>query len=77
MIRCISITNPRVLEIYEKTDKKSKLIEDAILFYVDNKLTKEDIKKVIQECLSNLNITSKDVEINENDILDILKLGGN
>lgn len=76
MIKCISLTNPKVLELYENTQHKSRLVETAILFYEENKdniLTKENIRQIIKECIGNVDPTSNQA-LNEENILDILNL---
>lgn len=86
---CISITNPKVIKIYQSAKHKSKLIENSILFYdMYRNLKVEDIYMSISERLiaqdNNQNnkgnkkdIKEKDINININvdDIMDILNMG--
>ncbi|MBP1924569.1 hypothetical protein J2Z76_000422 [Sedimentibacter acidaminivorans] len=76
MIKCISLTNPKVLELYESAQHKSRMVETAILFYEENKesiLTKEDIRQVIKECIGSIDSINNQ-ELNEDNILNILNL---
>lgn len=82
---CISITNPKVIEIYKTAKHKSKLIENSILFYsMYRNLKIEDIYTSVTERLitqsdipnnkAGKNINEKDVNINVDDIMDILHM---
>ena len=77
---CISITNPKVIEIYQSAKHKSKLIENSILFYdVYRNLKVEDIymsvtEKLIAQGNNQSNQVNKDININVDDIMDILNM---
>ena len=60
MRKNISVTNSRVLDALNGADNASKLIEEAILYYIDNSkdstLTLEDVKKEVLTVLYNLGV---------------------
>lgn len=88
----ININNERVIALIQEAKKHrqmSKLIEDSLLFYMDNmsaprSLTREDVKDIIIEYLSQLAFTGPiqnrnyldEKENLKSDIEEMLELGG-
>lgn len=81
--RNISISNPRVLEAFDKATKEkrgSRLIEDAVLYYLDSLeheyITKEEVKSMILDALKNVEIKNPNYSSEQlgNDIAGILDL---
>ncbi|WP_053983450.1 hypothetical protein [Niameybacter massiliensis] len=79
----ISITNKRVLDAYEEAAKDgrgSRLIEEAIIYYLDNiehdYITKEQVQSMIMDALRNIEIKNPNYSSEElgNDIASILDL---
>lgn len=76
----ISVTNKRVLEAMGKSKNASRLIEVAILYYLDSiekeYITKEEVQSMIFDALKgmeikNPNYDSQDFGTNIRDILDL------
>lgn len=80
----ISITNSRVLEAFENATKEkraSRLIEEAILFYLDSieneYVTAEQVKAIIYDCMAKNPVAISNPNYTEpckSDIDDILNL---
>lgn len=89
MRKNVSITNKRVLEAYEKAVEEgrgSRLIEEAVLYYLDSiekeYITREEVQEMILSCfkcngsyepITNRNYTEGTKEI-LSDIEDVLHL---
>lgn len=63
MKKHISITNPRVLEAFEKATKEkraSRLIEEAVIYYLDSLehdyITREQVQSMILDALKTVEI---------------------
>lgn len=81
--RHISITNDRVLKAFDKATKENKgsrLIEEAVLYYLDSiekdYITKEEVNSMILEALRNIeiknpNYTSQDLDMDIQNVLDL------
>ena len=54
----ISVTNKRVLDAMEQSNNASRLIEEAILYYLDSVeseyITKAEVKGLIMDCLRDI-----------------------
>lgn len=79
----ISITNERVLEAFENATKEgrgSRLVEEAILYYLDSVekeyITKEEVQSMILDALRNVEIKNPNYDRAqlEDDIASILEL---
>lgn len=83
MRKNISITNKRVLEAYEEAVREgrgSRLVEEAILYYLDSiekeYITKEEVQSMIFDALRNVEIKNPNYDSKQldNDIASILDL---
>lgn len=81
--RHISITNGRVLEAFDnaaKSNKGSRLIEDAVLYYLDSLeheyITKDQVSAMILNALNQIQITNPNYSSEQlgADITSILNL---
>lgn len=79
----ISITHPKVLKVYEEAAREgrgSRLIEDAILYYLDSieheYITKEEVQCMIFDAIRNIEIKNPNYSSEQlgSDINDILGL---
>lgn len=82
----ISVTNKRVLDAMENSKNASRLIEDAMIYYLDaiehEYITKTEVQSLIVECLKGVAITGPisnknyihSIEQLSNDIAGILDL---
>lgn len=78
--KTISVTNERVLNALEESKNGSRLIEEAILYYLDSieheYITKEEVQSMIFDALRkveirNSNYSSEQLGSDINDILDM------
>lgn len=76
----ISVTSKRVLEAMEQSDNASRLIEEAIIYYLDNiehdYITKEQVQSMILDALRNVEIKNPNYSQEQlgSDIASILEL---
>ena len=80
MRKNISVTNERVLEAMAQADNASRLIEDAVIYYLDSiekeYITKEEVSNMILDALKNVEIKNPNYSQEQlgNDITSILEL---
>lgn len=80
MRKNISVTNERVLEAMDESDNASRLIEEAIIYYLDNiehdYITKEQVQSMILDALRNVEIKNPNYSQEQlgSDIASILEL---
>lgn len=76
----ISVTNERVLEALNNSKNASRLIEDAVLYYLDSLdheyITKEEVQSMIFDALRNVEIKNPNYDSEQlgEDIANILGL---
>lgn len=77
----ISVTNERVLKALEESKNASRLIEEAILYYLDSieneYVTAEQVKAIVFDCIAKNPVTISNPNYQEpckRDIEDILNL---
>ena len=77
----ISVTNERVLKALAESKNASRLIEEAILFYLDSieneYVTAEQVKAIVFDCMAKNQVTISNPNYQEpskSDIDDILNL---
>ena len=77
----ISVTNEKVLKALEESKNASRLIEEAILYYLDSLeneyVTVEQVKAIVFDCISNNVVPISNANYQEpckNEINDILKM---
>lgn len=77
----ISVTNERVLKALEESKNASRLIEEAVLYYLDSieneYVTAEQVKAIVMDCIGNNQLPISNPNYKEpckSDIEDILKL---
>lgn len=80
MRKNISVTNKRVLDAMEDSDNASRLIENAILYYLDSLdkeyITKCEVQGMILDAIKKIEINNPNYSSEElgNDIASILDL---
>lgn len=80
MRKNISVTNERVLEAMAQADNASRLIEEAMLYYLDSiekeYITKEDVSNMILDAIRHVEIKNPNYSTEQlgNDIASILDL---
>lgn len=80
MRKNISITNDRVLKAMEGSKNASRLIEEAVLYYLDSidheYITKEEVQSMIFDVLRNVEIKNPNYSSEQlgSDISDILDM---
>lgn len=76
----ISVTNKKVLEAMENSTNASRLIEEAVLYYLDSLekeyITKEEVKEMLFDFMRTIKIENPNYESSDltNEISDILNI---
>ena len=81
MRKTISVTNKKVIEAFEKSKNASRLIEEAVLYYLDSVdkeyVTVEQVKAIIADCIPEkvFKIENKNFEMpSKSDVDEILEM---